>query len=837
MNLCLHREGNEIMNTFTVTAVGIMILVIVLYLISKGKKGTRKIAALVFVLGLLWFSRFVVDHANQELNTVEAVFDSLVHALQTFSLDADYTKYTAEGKDFFVQNGFPVFAGAYGILVSILHVLALILGGALILDILSRSFSMIWLFFKPFCHKFVFSELNEESVTLAEDIVRDKNYESILPPKYKFGRKALIFTDAYRDDESEKNSELFNRAKAIGAICIKKDLLHLSLRKSKSVDYFLIDKNSGANLSALASLLDSEKKQPWPKRRIKEKEEPCVRIFTFLQDDSECSMAATIYRGSKYAGYVMARSIRDYMNASLNLLYDVPLFLPLLPKDGRCKRLTLTILGGGHIAEEVFKAAFWCGQMIDVKLKINVVASNADLFKQRIENKCPELMESCKAGSEILRVFPERNVYNEPYCESLDFIRIDDVHYLSGLGKDILKETDYYVIALGDDGRNIEIANMLKEQLIKEGLQRNRKENPVIALAVYDGELAKSIEVLEPEKDQDAPGCAPYMIPFATRENRFSCKNVFMAEIRESAVESGMLYDNAKAKQSRKDEYTDWANLAKELHVSYKLYGIDSIEKVSLDGNPLEAEKEKEQVSYGRYIYIKEKINTLAEIIGRDEKKETQETIEEKKLAWIEHRRWNAFMRTQGFSCPGKEQYEAYYAQHLKNAEKCSLEEEKESWIGMHKSIELHLHPCMVEGNLEQSTGIELEKKSFSEFNDCLDKQTEDSYKKEKAAREKLKMDKIELAKWLEKSNYKKWDRLQQDHALKEEIHFAKAKIIELQAKHYQDSKNYSEAIKEYKKSREIYKKYQEKNKRAADKIREMQDKIIECQGRNSEIS
>ena len=64
-------------------------------------------------------------------------------------------------------------------------------------------------------------------------------------------------------------SELFGRAKSLGAVCIKNDMLHLPLVRSKSIDYFLIDLEPSRNLSILAALLNNtntKKERLWPKR-------------------------------------------------------------------------------------------------------------------------------------------------------------------------------------------------------------------------------------------------------------------------------------------------------------------------------------------------------------------------------------------------------------------------------------------------------------------------------------------------------------------------------------------------------------------------------------------
>lgn len=737
----------------SVLIIGIIVLVLLIIWIRLSAPGTRKIKILGVVLGLLWITRFVVDRKNTELGFIETLLDSFIHALQSFSMDADYTKYTKTGKAILENSGYHTLSASYGVMISFLNALAPVLGGAILLEILSASFPILSIYRRPFRHKFVFSEMNEDAVTLAEDIVKNHNYKVVIPT-HRFFRPLLIFTDAYKDNESENTSELFNRARAIGAVCIRNDLLHLSLRRSNGVDYFLMDLETNRNLSILASLLNNNpKKKLWPMHVIEGKEEPLVRIFTFLKSETECEIAATIYKRSENCKYVIARNIQDYRNATINLLYSVPLFLPLLKKEKPVSSLTVSILGSGYIGEEVFKNVFWCGQMNNIQLYINVISNNAKALQRRIEERCPELRESCQKYSDLLKC-SERQGYNAPYCK-YQFTEIEDVRLLSDLSSrvsdGVFESTDYYVIALGRDDLNLEVMNILKKKIMKDGLQKDIKKNPVIALALYDGNLADAVRVVDPQNDMEAPEQAPYIIPFATRESRFSCKNVFMSEITESAQASGILYTKEKAEKESADEYSYWANLVRTVHVPYKMYGIGAVNEINYK------ESEGFQIQY----------------------KEMDYREKEKELSWIEHRRWNAFLRAQGFAHPTPDQYNKYYAHHIFNIGNMSKKQQKEC-VRMHKNIELKLHPCLVESSIENNL--------FDPNNqDNLDMVTNDDYHKELNALKGANIPEKDIQEMIgdiSNMDYKQYDSYREDYALGKTI--------------------YEQAIKYYRKNNEL---------------------------------
>ena len=242
------------------------------YYIRKKGFSNPNLLSLLYVFGLIFIFRLIVNlfMVNPALTFFENFADSIVHTLQTFSMDEDYTQYLSAGKQFITDRLGTFPAALYGFVISVLNVAAPILGGAVLLDILTGIFPGLKLRLFPGKDKFVFSELNEFSITLAEDISEKSNQSTILPPwKERFpfllkvkeffnlDKPRILFTDAYADSESETQSELFERAKSIGAICLKADVSHLNFAKSRTVHYFLIDRQENANLAQLSGLLDS----------------------------------------------------------------------------------------------------------------------------------------------------------------------------------------------------------------------------------------------------------------------------------------------------------------------------------------------------------------------------------------------------------------------------------------------------------------------------------------------------------------------------------------------------------------------------------------------------
>ncbi len=658
------------------------VLVYIAYLIFKHRRSSAFLFLLLYVFGLIFLLRFVVNfrEMHPDFGFIENFCDAFLHTLQSFSLDEDYTDYLIKGIKVFGGEA-SVLAAVYGVVSSLLNICAPILGGAVLLDILMGFFPRMRVALRPWRCKFVFSELNESAVTLAEDIAADRNYAVLTRDAKQFLRlrPLIIFTDAYPDTGSEQRTELFDRAAAIGAICLKTDLKHISLKRSKLVYYFLMDQDEHQNIESANSLLNEPGCRilwPDPEDRSVEKEKktetvriPRTRIYVFCQSDYGMTMINNVTTTrAETVKEVLVRPIRDYANMAFNLMVDVPLFLPLtgevqepvkVPQRQNGARYTVTpvrelhvtILGAGSIAEEVFKTVYWCGQMAGIQLFIHVVARTAAELKERLENSCPEMLAGCESGSDILKVFPGsgRTEFSPPYAVCDDFIDDVDAERITDYPEELLKKTDYYVVALGSDEKNIYTTSELSRALRRRMLHTGQERCPVIVPVIFDDQLAESVRKAEPQAGN------AYILPAGMLRERFSCRNVFMADLTDAAFGSSELYSMSKQEARVKDEYKYWANIARTVHAPYKLFALGGISRVWLR-EPRARRYEGEAPAFR----------------PGDETDLVQ--------AWMEHRRWNAYLRTQGFTCPSAAQQAGYAAGTLTM-----------------KDVPLKLHPCLVE--------------------------------------------------------------------------------------------------------------------------------------------
>jgi hypothetical protein len=118
------------------------------------------------------------------------------------------------------------------------------------------------------------------------------------------------------------------------------------------------------------------------------------------------------------------------------------------------------------------------------------------------------------------------------------------------------------------------------------------------------------------------------------------------------------------------------------------------------------------------------------------------------RFAWVEHRRWNAYIRTQGFSRPTEKQYRRIFVQD-----------------GQTKSIPLKLHPCLVESQVERKQLELLDRFDVPDY-DYLDYVTMYTYRMKCSAEAST-----ETVGDLRKRDYKKYDYLAYDSAVQDLIH------------------------------------------------------------------
>ena len=681
-----------------------------------------------FLLLSIWLMRFAVgyyailvpEEGKESLTAWEEITNSFLGALRTFSMEEEYAEYIVDIKALIAEivpadhRYFAVIRDGMVAYASLLNLIAPIVGGAIILEILASIFPKIRLrcsylaFRRP---KYFFSELNPASMALAKSI-------------HAMEKKALlVFTDTHIDDEKEKEYELLLEAKQYGAICIRDDLVHVAKPRFGKREFYLMDENEFGNLQTLMGLTEDHNI-----RFVRN-----AKIYLFVQSDAYVQLEKQVnqkleekkalLKGGEKPVIVPVNGLRNLVH---NLLVDVPLYEPMVCRQEDPK-LKVTILGNGTIGTEAFLSAYWFGQfmvshgndMTECDLTVNVVSKDTkEDFWAKIGYVNPEIKDTVeiegtveaigkteKSDAANYLVCDGQGTKNKPYCK-VRYIPSDVKigkfwEEKKGAAKELL-DSDYFIVALGNDADNISVAGRIRRAIGKHRLEAEKatKNKTVIAYAVFDSQLADTLNGHKRYQTRDPKETDIYMHAFGSLDQVYSYDNVNMSRSRVWAEETGAVYDQnlesrchtadnrERAENGENGNYNYWANIARASHVKYKVFSLGWIKQSVFDDTSDVVVKEKKPVSADelhreqiRRVCEAYKRIAIANRIPADDEKgqQAREELEKKKhcLAWLEHRRWNAFTRTLGYRY-----VEADTIFPMRNSQ---------------KDMSLKLHACLVE--------------------------------------------------------------------------------------------------------------------------------------------
>lgn len=671
--MCL-KDLSLIFLVFSVVAFVREIVLAIKYFIIKKNSGMSfrtKLFRLAAVLMLsIWFLRLFVEVSEKNeawasFNFIEKLLDSFVHTFQTFSLDEDYTLYTNIGKNVLINRFESDIAGIlFGFYSSIINVLAPILGGGLLFEILTSFFPKFRLDIacKSKKNKYIFSELNEQAVALAKSI-KEKDPHSI-----------IIYTDTYVDPSDERETELYAEAKKENAICVKDDISNVlcdtKIGLKGQMECFLIDENEYNNSTALATIIlhkASRNKLYGNKLKIFH----TSSIDSLIEEKAIWNMYSRDEKKSAEGNNVDIQLINCYRLIAWDLFFKCPLFTPLLHQK-EPKQLNLTVIGVGSIGMENFLSATWFGQILDgneqhVHLNISIIDNKpCDEFLKRIIAINPEILMQSQEKSPLLKIYPNAtadNDYGDPYYTlyyseenienaDLEKLKCQKVCFSEENGYTVsdesthLVDSDYIIVALGSDNANILVAERLKRQFVytqtKSEDDTNNDIKKVIAYAVYDDNVNDML--MNGKKYELENGILMYA--FANLSDIYNYKKISAGEFIESAKFTQAAYnqtntDNQNLKPGEegalyKKNYSYWSTLARNFDFFYKVYSAFGKSYVPLLDDE---EKEEELIKeFARKFEVEKGCNISA-----------PENSFMRKIMWQEHRRWNAYMRQQGY--------------------------------------------------------------------------------------------------------------------------------------------------------------------------------------------
>lgn len=273
------------------------------------------------------------------------------------------------------------------------------------------------------------------------------------------------------------------------------------------------------------------------------------------------------------------------------LLYDegMKIFHSATEYDEKEKLISAVVLGMGKQGTEMAKALPWFCQMDGYHAEINLFDKDP-LTESKFSCLCPELMDEKHNGDFSTKGEAH---YKLSIHSGLEF---EQKEFWEELRK--IEKVTYIFVALGSDEQNIRAAVQLRSWFERQGL------HPVIDAIVSDTDKKNALTGVKNRSGQK------YDINFiGDIENSFSEKVILEQDVEAKALERHMKW--GKKEDFWKYEYNYRSSIASAIHRKMKI-------ECGIAGADVEPSKREETAKWA--------------------------------LRDLEHRRWNAYMRTEGYT-------------------------------------------------------------------------------------------------------------------------------------------------------------------------------------------
>ena len=255
------------------------------------------------------------------------------------------------------------------------------------------------------------------------------------------------------------------------------------------------------------------------------------------------------------------------------------------------RKITAAILGLGQYGSEMLKALTWFSQMDGYRIEIHAF-DESRAPEASLRMSCPELLDETHNGVDI----PGEAQYDIHFHSGVDIASLDLVEVL-----ETLKKVTYVFVALGSDELNIETAVNLRIWVKRFGCE------PLIHAVVHSSEKQKSLVGLRNAKDEE------YGIAFiGDMSTIYSDAAVINSELENRALQRHMKWG---------DEEAFWA-----FEYNYRSSMASIIHK---------------------------KMREHCRIPGEKKAQEERTPAEHEAYRMLEHRRWNAYVRSEGWMYSG----------------------------------------------------------------------------------------------------------------------------------------------------------------------------------------
>ena len=266
-------------------------------------------------------------------------------------------------------------------------------------------------------------------------------------------------------------------------------------------------------------------------------------------------------------------------------------------EGANARHINALILGVGRYGKEMLRALPWFCQMDGYRVYIDAYDAQKDMA-EKFEADYPELMSAEHNGA----FDPEDAEYEIALHPGMD---ADTVTFINSLTERIIlgdcRDTTFAFVATGDDNENVRIATKLRTFFERKGI------HPRIVTIVQNSHVNKGLKDIRNYSGQ------PYDIQFiGSMEEVYSEESVTNSELEQDALSRHLRWGNEE--DFWRYEYNYRSSVATTLHARVKKH---------------------------------------CQMPGLDKREEELTPEERAALERLEHRRWNAYMRAEGYVFSG----------------------------------------------------------------------------------------------------------------------------------------------------------------------------------------
>lgn len=547
----------------------VLISAIIFAVAAAGKyKRGRVLTPFNIVVGGVFISVFIcllpINHsilANTTSSVLKTVVFSLYNTFQFFTINAD--------RDIILENiACPEvwLSAVYSAYLSVAFVVAPVLTFGFLMSFFKNASAFIGYVLHYFRDVYIFSEINEKSLSLGADIRRNHK------------QAVIVYTDVFENND-EVSYELIERARELHAICFKKDILAVNFKAHSArsaIVFYAIGNEETENISQSLKLIDLYKQRD------------NTRLFVFASRiDSELLLT----KADK--GKIKVRRVNEVRFLVYRILFEhgTELFKNAKTMPDGDKKISAVLVGLGGHGTEMLKALSWYCQMDGYHIEVHAFDAD-EKAGDRFDALAPELMSE-KYNGVMLSEEAEYTIHIHSGFDVTTKSFADEITKLN--------DATFVFISLGSDERNIRTAVDLRM------LFERMRIKPVIQTIVYSSEEKAALNGITNYRGQ------AYDVEFVGDTNTSYSEAVIMG----SELEADALCRHLKWGQEEefwRYEYNYNSSVASALHMRARV----------ACGIPGAAKKEEDLT---------------------DEERKTIETLE--------HRRWNAYMRSEGYIYSG----------------------------------------------------------------------------------------------------------------------------------------------------------------------------------------